>query len=483
MDSEKLKSSAFAIQCWGTFCISFLACQTGYVFAWPSYTTDFFRSNETVLSKPMSTWEISLLGSLPNIGGLIATPFCGYAFNVLGRKYATILFGLPYVMAWAIISLTTNVTLILIAMTVAGIGIGGQNVSLIYISEISHASIRGGMTACSSSGFFLGLLISYVLGGYLTYYQVVYAHLTLSVAGMLLLMFLKESPVHLVRVGKEEEAAKSIAFYNQVDIYSKEVEIELRKIRLQLDPRLEKILAEQQDPEVTSELLNEKLGKDLEINKESPWKILRSSKSSKRALVTVLVVMTLTLLMGCIVLQVYAEPLFKDAVPSMPPNMCSIFLAIDFFIASFGCVLVVDRFGRKKLFVITSLACGICTLLLGSQLQLHWAPHWFTAFLIYAFSFTFSLGCGMIPFVLMAEVFLPEVRDICSSIGLSIMWMGNFVTLLVFNPLVEQLGLGPVFYIFSAICFFTSVYGQFRLPETKGLSVDAIQVLFLKKKK
>ncbi|KAM3958156.1 uncharacterized protein ACR2FA_007795 [Aphomia sociella] len=476
MENVKLKASAFAIQCWGTFCISFLACQTGYVFAWPSYNSDFFKSNETILSYPMSTWQISLLGSLPNIGSLIATPFCGYAFNVLGRKYATILFGLPYVLAWTIISFTTNVILILIAMTIAGIGIAGQNVSLIFISEISHDSIRGGATASSASGYFLGLLISYAIGGYLTYYQVIYTHLTLSVVGMLLLMFLKESPIHLTRIGKEKEAAKSIAFYNRVDVNSKEVEMELRKIRLQLDPRLEKMLDEQQDPEVTGGLLNEKLGNDLNMNNESPWKILKSSTCSKRALETVLIVIILSVMMGCVALQVYAESLFKEAIPSLPSNLCSIFLAVVFLAASFVCVVVVDKFGRKNLFIFTSLISGVFTLLLASQLQFHWAPHWCTALFIYSFSFIYSLGSGIIPFVLIAEVFLPEVRDLCSSISLSITWIANFVTLLIFNPLVQQLGLGQVFYIFSAICFIGALYGQLRLPETKGKSVDAIQV-------
>lgn len=51
--------------------------------------------------------------------------------------------------------------------------------------------------------------------------------------------------------------------------------------------------------------------------------------------------------MGCVVLQVYAEPLFKEAVPSMPSNQCAIFLAIDFLIASLLCVVLIDKFGRK----------------------------------------------------------------------------------------------------------------------------------------
>lgn len=39
-----------------------------------------------------------------------------------------------------------------------------------------------------------------------------------------------------------QEAKKSISFYRQLDVKSKEVEAEIAKIRLQMDPRLEILL-------------------------------------------------------------------------------------------------------------------------------------------------------------------------------------------------------------------------------------------------
>ncbi|CAG9792836.1 unnamed protein product [Diatraea saccharalis] len=347
MENDKLKLSALGIQCLATVCISYMGSLTGFVCAWPSYTVANFTSNTTVLDRQMNSMDISLLGGLPNLGGLLATPFCGYAFNTLGRKYATIMFGLPYIIAWVIVALTKSVPMILIASTIAGIGIAGQNISLIFIAEISHDSIRGGLTACSASGYFFGILMSYILGGYLTYYQVVYAHLILTIICVLTLYLLKESPVYLVLVGKEEEAAKSIAFYNRVDVTSKIVEMNIRKIKIQLDPRLEKILENEKDVEFTEELLNAKLGEIVNKRKESSWKIFKKSKSSKRALSTVLILIAATIMMGSVVLQVYAEPLFKEAVPTMSSNLCAIFLAVDFLVASIVCVLIIDKFGRK----------------------------------------------------------------------------------------------------------------------------------------
>ncbi|KAJ0171642.1 hypothetical protein K1T71_013192 [Dendrolimus kikuchii] len=479
MAADGVKPMEFLVQALSAACICFLGCQTGYVCAWPSYTVANFTSNSSALSRPMTALEISLLGSLPNVGALVTSPFCGFVFNTFGRKYATILFGLPYVLAWTTISMTSDVHLVLAAMTVAGVGIAGQNVSLIYISEIAHDSIRGGLITASASAYFLGLLVSYALGGHLSYMQVVYAHLALAVLCVALLALMKESPVYLVMLGKEAEAAEAIAFYKRVSVPSKEVEAEIAKIKLQLDPDLESKLQSNSDPEEGSDLMKKK-GK--QSKKESQWRLLRRSRSSQRALATTLVVIGATVAMGSVVLQVYAEPLFAEATPSMPANRCSIFLALDFLIASVLCALVIDRFGRKFLLIATSLGSGACTLALGVQLQLAVAPPWVTALLIYLYSFVYTLGCAVVPFVLASEVFLPEVRGLCNGISMGFVWVVTFLTLVVFNPLVDALGLGPVFYCFSAICFFGALYGHFCVPETKGLSPDQIQALFLKTK-
>lgn len=89
-------------------------------------------------------------------------------------------------------------------MGLAGVGAAGQGISSIYISEICQDSIRGALTSMTVSGFFTGLLFSYVLGRFLKYQQILYIHLSLSILYILLLMLLKESPVFLLKIGKEK---------------------------------------------------------------------------------------------------------------------------------------------------------------------------------------------------------------------------------------------------------------------------------------
>jgi hypothetical protein len=62
--------------------------------------------------------------------------------------------------------------------------------------------------------------------------------------------------------------------------------------------------------------------------------------------------------------------------------------------------------------IYSSLAAGLSCLLLGSQIHISWGPKWLTALAIYLFSIFYMLGAGTVPFVLVGEVFMPEVRDI-----------------------------------------------------------------------
>ncbi|XP_045455978.1 facilitated trehalose transporter Tret1-like [Melitaea cinxia] len=431
----------------------------------------------------MSSGEFSILGSLANIGGFLSTPFCGYALDKFGRKYSAMVYGVPFVVAWGIIAVTKSMYLDIFGAGLAGLGAGGQAVSTVYISEICHDSIRGGLTSSTIYVFFLGLLFSYTLGGYLPYYSVVYVHLILSILYVALLTLLKESPIFLLKCGKEKEAAESIAFYHRIEKNSKEMELKIKKLKLQLDPRIIKILESGGDDAAVEELLK-KSPSTTEKDDESlsVWQFLKRSESSRKGLATVHILMVLSIFMGAMVISLYAELIFKEAVPGLDTNTCSIILAGIYLIACLMGALVLDKFGRKTLMTVSCALCGVFTMLLGSQLHFHYAPPWFSAFALYAFSFTYNFGCAAIPSVVAAEIFLPEVRGFGNSCVMACRWISVFVLLNIFAPLVEAFGLGITYCFFSVVCFLSAAYSHLYLPETKGLSVDAIQKLFVKER-
>ncbi|XP_073962483.1 facilitated trehalose transporter Tret1-like [Choristoneura fumiferana] len=479
-------SKSLTVQILTCLVVAYQGTMTGFVMGWPSNTAGVFSSNSTVLSKPMTTFEISLFGSLVNAGALVVSPLCGTIYNNLGRKYATIFFGLGFVIAWAMISVTTNVMMVLVAMALSGVGAAGQAASPIYITEIAEDKIRGTMSACPGTGYFLGILLSYVFGGYFSYHTVVHIFMSMSILSIVLLMLMKESPTYLMLVGKEEEAAKALAFYRWTDVSSKEVQTGITNIKRQLDPHVENILLEDKEsqatlmPDNTEDNRNNPTEKNTQESFISQLKYLKKSRSSRRALMVTSSLVCMSVLMGSLAVMVYAEPLFKQAVPTMHPNTCAILLAIVFLISSLLCVSLVDKCGRKMLLITSSLASGVCTLLLGTQLQMGWAPHWFSAVLIYVYNFGYTLGAAVVPFIILSEVFLPEVRGLCNSVVLVIQWSMGFIGLMLFNEFLVIVGPGPIFYFFSAVGFFCAFFTYQWVPEIKGLSLDQIQLAFLK---
>ncbi|CAG9792849.1 unnamed protein product [Diatraea saccharalis] len=211
----------------------------------------------------------------------------------------------------------------------------------------------------------------------------------------------------------------------------------------------------------------------------------RKSKSTQRGFLLSLILMMTTVFQGMPAVMVYSNPLFADAVPeeTLSPAWCSVILAIVCVVFGMIASYLTDLSGRRPLMIISSIAAGLCHVALGTQIHLQWGPRWLTAILVYLFVGTYQCGAGTVPFVLSAEVFLPEVSSILTMIVFEWGWLCNFILLFIFTPLIAAIGLGPIFYIFAAICFCSAIISMLFLPETKGLTVDAIQLLFVKQKR
>ncbi|KPJ19751.1 Facilitated trehalose transporter Tret1 [Papilio machaon] len=464
--------------------------------------------------------------------------------------------------SWLLVSFFYTVEVVLTSVVLSGFCCCATLAVPIYVNEICQDSIRGSMCSGAMVFYGLGMLISYLMGGYMSYDAMNYACLAITILGVLLLLLLKDSPTYLMSKGREKEAAQAIAFYRGTKVKSKIVEEELQALKMSLNPVLD-------DDVVTPE--EEKLNADLkERPKESMWSFLskevtvntscvvcvdsavydvyiprsdEKSRSTRRALFVLIVLYTTSIFQGLTVIQVYAEPLFAEAIPTMSPTICSVIFAVVMVVAGFIAAYLVETAGRRfradlhtlsvttylvagaatqsaswpltqeiarvacpvslllvasarsrpkgyrlirfprSLMLYATFGSGICCIVLGTQIHLHWGPHWLTACFIYVYGVVYSCGAGTVPFVMGAEIFLPEIRSFASMISIEWSIICGFVVLFLFNPIVSAIGLGPIFYFFAAVCFISTIFCYFYLPETKGLTVDAIQLLFAKPKR
>lgn len=78
---------------------------------------------------------------------------------------------------------------------------------------------------------------------------------------------------------------------------------------------------------------------------------LEKSRSTRRAMGVCLILVTAAIFQGLVVVQVYAEPLFEEAIPSISPTVCSVLLAVATVLASFGAAYFSEAAGRRVRFL------------------------------------------------------------------------------------------------------------------------------------
>ncbi|XP_053617846.1 facilitated trehalose transporter Tret1-like [Plodia interpunctella] len=454
----------------------------GVSFAWPSTTLLLFKSENTTLNRPMSESEAALFGSLSSVGGMIGNPLMAVLLGRLGRKYSAILSTCVGLIAWTLVVFSSTVEVILTAIFLFGVSGSVMLVVPVYISEFCQENIRGIMTSLFVVFNGLGMLVSILLGSILSYHTMTYVFLVMSGAGVVLLSILKESPVVFMQKGKEEEAKKSVAYYRSWDPNSKEVMQEIEKIKRALNPDLDEDKSIFQSPE------EEKLNPENPSIPQKPltfMELLRKSRSTRRAMVVLLVLITAAIFQGLVVVVVYAIPLFSQVVPAdvMSPALCSVLLCGINVVSSLLGGFLTDKAGRRMLIIVASFLTGTFCVIIGILIISEWGPKWLIAVFIYLYSISYTVGAGTVPFVMMAEVLLPEVKGYITMLIMEWAWLCNFALLYVFQSIVARYGIGPVFFVFAAISFLTSGYSIFFVPETKGLSVNVIQTLFLKKRR
>ncbi|XP_049880008.1 solute carrier family 2, facilitated glucose transporter member 8-like [Pectinophora gossypiella] len=483
------------MQCFAALACSFGSLIMGALYSWPSYTLDLYTSpNTTLLSAPMTELESSLVGSLPSLGAMVGSSIAGLTINTIGRQKGGVVLALPFVLSWAIIGQTSSSIVVLVARFISGIGGGAFLVfAPIFISEIAEDSIRGFLASGPVALYCLGSLISYMCGWFLSYRAIIWANLAGSVLCVVLCFLVVESPLYLLRQNREEDARQAIAKYRGATPSSKIVLEELSRMKAQITPAVELVSVKQDANEKNAEEAEkEKLQPDNEKTvhedipeepKMSTLKLLFLSPASRRAFEVVATALSLQVFMGIVPVMVYANTLFAQAAPNLSSNFCSVLFAIVLTSACLITAVIADRAGRRILIISSSVMVAVTMATLGFLLQTSFAPTWMSAVVILLYCFAFNFGAGTVPYVLLSEVFVPEVQGLASMLLIEWIWFLNFVIVAVFPFASKLLGIHGMFYVFGVVAVVNAVVSYLRVPETKGLSNVQIQEALLGKRK
>jgi MFS family permease len=182
----------------------------------------------------------------------------------------------------------------------------------------------------------------------------------------------------------------------------------------------------------------------------------------------------------------YTTVLFQEAGWS---GNASVVTSILMMCASMTTVALVDRVGRKVLLLtccgvmITSLIALSSCFWHNEQQQQHADSVPFTSIqqiviLIAMFIYIggFQIGFGPITWCIVSEVFPLEIRGQAIALGVELNYLLNFLVQFMFPIIQDTLGWGPSFALFGGLLMVCVGFIQSRVPETKGLTLEEIQI-------
>ncbi len=404
------------------------------------------------LSSFMTGWIVSSL----IIGAMIGAAVGGRMNDALGRWKVLMITAIIFTIGPFGLAFAPNPDVLVIFRFVLGLSAGLAAVTLpVYLSEIAPARIRGAVTAFYALAIVTGQFIGFVVGAALAQAEAWRWMLGLAVVPSVLfligLFFIWETPRWLVKQHREEEAWEVLRY----DRTEEDARAELDEIK-----EMERI-EEEEGVAGLREFL-------------APW--------VRPILIVGIGIAILQQIMGINTIIYYTPTtLTRVGFGDQAAITANVGIGVLNIIAVLLAIRYADRLGRKPLLLIgavgTTLSLGVLatTSLVGAEPTGVGPVGIITVICLGAYIFFFQGSWGSIVWVLLGEIFPLGIRATAMGVATVLLWGANFVVSLTFPPLLEALGVGGLFLIYTFICLAAFFFVWFLVPETKGRSLEQIE--------
>jgi len=137
-------------------------------------------------------------------------------------------------------------------------------------------------------------------------------------------------------------------------------------------------------------------------------------------------------------------------------------------------ISTVDKAGRRLLMLIGSAGLAITYTVLGAGYRA--GSHGFHMLLLVVAAIAcYAMSLAPVTWVVISEIFPNRIRGIGMSLAVTSLWIACFILTYTFPLLNHGLGPAGTFWIYAAICVAGFVFIKFRLPETKGKTLEEIE--------
>lgn len=421
--------------------------------------------------KITSTQVEILVGSL-NLCSLVGSLAAGKTSDCIGRRYTVVLAATAFLIGALLMGFAPSFSFLMAGRLVAGIGVGySLMIAPVYTAEISPSSTRGFLSSLPEVFITIGILLGYISNYALSSLpENINWRLMLGLAALpsivvaLGVMAMPESPPWLIMKGRFGEAKQVLMKTSNSE---EEAEFRLSEMMKTVEPASSS--KNWQGQEVWKELL------------------LRPSRPLRRILIAAIGVNFFMQASGNDAVVYYSPEVFRDAGINSRKQLVAVTVIMGIAKASFVLVSAFysDKFGRRPLLLLGSGGMAISSALLGFGSKYlersNGTPEWAIALCVVAVcadvSF-FSIGLGPITWVYSSEIFPTRFRAQGSSLVISVNRLVSGIVAMTFLSISREITFGGMFFVLSGILVVGTIFFYFFLPETKGKSLEEIQLLF-----
>ena len=402
------------------------------------------------------------------IGCIVGALLCYAYSDRYGRKRLLILAGFLFTISAVGTALANDFTFYNIYRIIGGFGIGiALNLSPMYIAEMSPPEMRGRFVSVNQLMIMIGILAAQIANWQISLIDTEMAanaseemirqswngqvgwrwmfglEAFPALLFFILMLMMPESVRWLVKNGQDADAFDTLKKIGGTEYARREIasikstisqdEISTVHFRALLEPGLFKILM---------------LGFFLAILQQ--W-------------------------CGMNVVFYYAADIFLAAGYDMKQMMLQIVVIGSVMVVSvIFTIFLVDRYGRKNLMLLGTGFLALIYVLEGFLFRagVQGVP---IVLLTLGSVAVYSFTLAPVVWVILSEIFPNRIRGAAMSLSAVVLWIGNFSLTFTFPAIKENLGWTLNFWLYAAICVAGFVFIYFKLPETKGKSLEQIE--------
>ncbi|CAN1188568.1 Sugar transport protein 5 [Linum perenne] len=398
------------------------------------------------------------------IAGLAASLVASRVTASLGRKNTMILGGLTFLAGGAVNGGALNVFMLILGRILLGLGVGFTNQAApLYLSEVAPAKWRGAFNA--GFQFFIGIgvvvsnCINFILAnhewGWRVSLGLAVVPAAIMTGGVLLI---NDTPSSLVERGKVREARQSL--------------VKIRGAGADVDGELDELV------------------KWVEVAKSAEQEpfVTIFKRQYRPHLVMAIAIPFFQQVTGINIIAFYAPVLFRSVGFGKDSSLiASIILGLVNLVAILVSTGVVDRYGRRFLFIVggfqmlVSKVAVAVVLVAGTGVsgteRLSKSLAIAVLILMCTYGAGFGWSWGPLSWLIPSEIFPIKIRTTGQSISLAINFATTFVLSQTFLAMLCHFKYGAFLFYAGWVTVMT-LFIVFFLPETKGIPLDSMQAVW-----